>query len=165
MPGVFDRFKEFIGFGDLDEDDDFYEYESEAVAEEESEPSVDTSYDDMRLDRVDDKVINLRTSRQASSSTKNVKVMIYEPEAYDEVTTMIDELRAGKIIVINMLGLEHELKSNVFHCLSGSVYSLDGSMQKVAKDIFVMAPSNVQVDSKKLSEEISNRGIFRWQKQ
>ncbi len=165
MSGVLDRFKEFIGFGELDDEEDFYEYESEAVTEDERESSVDSSYDDIRLDRTDDKVINIRASRQASSSSKNVKVMIYEPEAYDEVTTMIDELRAGKIIVINMLGLEHELKSNVFHCLSGAVYSLDGSMQKVAKDIFVMAPSNVQVDSKKLSEEISSRGIFRWQKQ
>lgn len=163
MAGAFDKFKQFIGFGDLD--DDGYEYETDSVSSYDNYEIEDevTPYDDLRLEKAEDKVIDLNSSRTVQKKTA-VKVIIHEPSAYDEVTKMIDELRADRIIVINMLGLEHELKSNVFHCLSGAVYAVDGSMQKVAKDIFVIAPNNVEVDSKKLSEEISSRGIFSWQR-
>src|SRR5699024_11075853 len=105
------------------------------------------------------KVVTLRAHTNAG-----IKVIVYEPQSYNEVTEIIEELKNRKLIVINMLGLDSEIKRNVFHCLSGAIYAIEGHMQKVAKDIFVLAPSNVEVDTNKISEEISGRGIFPWQK-
>lgn len=150
MSGLLDKVKYIVGL-DEEEDDDDYGYEEEQYEAIESTPK--------QAENKNKKVVSIHTHTNA-----NTKVMIYEPKAYNEVTTIIEELKNKKLIVINMLGLEGEVKGNVFHCLSGAIYAMEGNMQKVAKDIFVLAPPNVEVDSNKISEEMSSKGIFPWQK-
>ncbi|OHW62623.1 cell division protein SepF [Andreesenia angusta] len=149
MSGLLDKVKYIVGLDDEEEVE--YEYEEEQYETLESAPK--------QTETKNNKVVSIHTHTNA-----NTKVMIYEPKAYNEVTTIIEELKNRKLIVINMLGLEGEVKGNVFHCLSGAIYAMEGNMQKVAKDIFVLAPNNVEVDSNKISEEMSNKGIFPWQK-
>jgi cell division inhibitor SepF len=150
MANLLDKVKYIVGLED--EEEEYEEYEEEAVYEEIESPKKSES-------EKSNKVVSLH-----AHSNTSTKVIIYEPKAYNEVTAIIEELKNRKLIVINMLGLENEIKSNVFHCLSGAIYAMEGNMQKVAKDIFVLAPSNVEVDSNKISEEISSKGIFPWQK-
>lgn len=166
MSKLLEKVKYMVGLEDIEEDEVYeYEVEPELEAEEETYEEIKTKKKDREMSKTG-KVVSLHTPSTSigASTNANVKVMIYEPKEYDEVTKMIEELKDRKIIVINMLGLEQDLKSNVFHCLSGAVYALEGSMQKVAKDIFVIAPSNIEVDSKKLTQEMSSRGIFPWQR-
>lgn len=148
MANLLDKVKYIVGL----EDEEYEEYEEETVYEEIESPKKNES-------EKNGKVVSLH-----SHANTITKVIIYEPKAYNEVTDIIEELKNRKLIVINMLGLENEIKGNVFHCLSGAIYAMEGNMQKVAKDIFVLAPSNVEVDSNKISEEISSKGIFPWQK-
>lgn len=150
MAGLIDKMKYIVG---LDDEEEEYEYEPEEQYEETESVNKKSEV------KNNNKVVSLHTHTNA-----NAKVMIYEPKAYSEVTAIIEELKNRKLIVINMLGLEGEVKSNVFHCLSGAIYAMEGDMQKVAKDIFVLAPNNVEVDSNKISEEINSKGIFPWQK-
>lgn len=160
MAGFFDKIKTFAGF----DDDDDYDYDDpvEISTEVEAIEPDDIAYES-RLENSSNNVVDIKKTQQRKAQSKNmVKVMIYEPKSYDEVTKLIDELKRNKIIVINMLELETSIKTNIFHCMSGVVYALEGSMQKVAKDIFVIAPMNVEVDSRKISEEMENKGFFRW---
>mgnify|MGYP000002011614 FL=1 len=47
--------------------------------------------------------------------------------------------------------------------MSGAVYMLDGSMQKVSKSIFMLAPSNVDIDAN-VKKELESKAFFPWQK-
>ncbi len=154
MAEFMDKFKQFVGLDDYDDEDDMMDPQEFDYDEEES-----VGYDDRDIETTRSKVVDInKTNKEYSRRT--VKVMVYEPSSYDDVTKLIDEIRNERIIVMNMLRLETEVKQKIFYCMSGAVYALDGNMQKVAKDIFVIAPSNVEVDSKKLSEEMANRGII-----
>ena len=62
-------------------------------------------------------------------------------------------------MIINLENLDPELAKKIFDFVSGAVYALDGSIQKVSKSIFVLAPSNVDI-SGNISEELKNSGIF-----
>ncbi|WP_352419937.1 cell division protein SepF [Proteiniborus sp.] len=102
------------------------------------------------------KILNIHTNT-------NIKLVVYEPLKYEEAPKMVEDLKNRKIVVINLEEMEIEPKKQIFDFLNGSIYALDGNIQKVSKDIFILAPSNVEIDSK-LKEELKNKGIFPWQK-
>lgn len=148
MGKTLDKLKEFVG----------YDIEEEELNEEEIEYEEYNAYDEKDIESTRSNVVNIDKNKDISS---RVRVIIYEPSSYDDLTHIIDEVRNKKIIVMNMLRIEGEIKQKIFYGMGGAVYALDGSMEKVAKDIFVIAPKNVSVDSKKLSEEMANRGFLR----
>ena len=56
-----------------------------------------------------------------------------------------DNLKSKKPVIINLEKLENETARKIFDFLSGATYALDGNVQKVANNIFVFAPENVDV--------------------
>ena len=51
--------------------------------------------------------------------------------------------------------VDSDLRRQIFDFVSGAVYALDGTVEKVTKGIFVISPKGVQVDSsvtKQISE-------------
>mgnify|MGYP002230325338 FL=1 len=48
--------------------------------------------------------------------------------------------------------------------MSGAVYVLDGSIQKVSKAIFILAPNNVDIDAN-IKKELESKAFFPWQKE
>jgi cell division inhibitor SepF len=47
--------------------------------------------------------------------------------------------------------------------VSGSCYTLDGNMQRVTNNIFLIAPENVDILGD-FQEELKSNGIIRWDK-
>lgn len=131
--------------------DDMEEPENEIV-ETNNEVELDLQKNVYRQN----KVLNIHTNN-------NVKLVVYEPTKYEEAPKMVEDLKNRKIVVINLEEMETEPKKQIFDFLNGSIYALDGNIQKVSKDIFILAPSNVEIDSR-LKEELKNKGIFPWQK-
>jgi cell division inhibitor SepF len=60
-------------------------------------------------------------------------------------------------------GLEKESARRVVDFLSGAVYALDGSIQRVSSNIFIIAPNNVDIMAD-FKEELRNKGVFPWAK-
>lgn len=143
---ILNKFKYIIGLEDLE--DEYYEEEEEIVDIEESVPK--------RVSK-SNKVVNIHTN-------SNVTLALHEPKRYEDVTKIIDDLKSRKPIVINLLELDVELKKQVFNFLSGGLYALEGNIQKVTKDIFILAPKSVEIDGHNIKEELRNKGIFPWQK-
>ena len=61
---------------------------------------------------------------------------------------------------LNTEKLDTDVKRQIFDFVNGAIYALDGSIQKVNKDIFILAPSNVEIDG--LKETLKNNGMFPW---
>ena len=65
---------------------------------------------------------------------------------------MVDNLKSRKPVIINLEKIESDVARKIFDFLSGATYALDGNVQKVANNIFIFAPNNVdvlaQVDNK-----------------
>ena len=62
--------------------------------------------------------------------------------------------------MLNFEQLDLDVKRQIFDFVSGALYALDGNIQKVNKDIFILAPENVAIDG--LKEELKNTGMFPW---
>jgi len=84
------------------------------------------------------KVVNIHTSSY-------VKVVIYQPVSFEDTQTIINNLKSRKPIVVNLEALDMPLAQRVLDFISGAVYALDGTIQKVSRGIFVLAPSNIEI--------------------
>ncbi|MEA1960964.1 MAG: cell division protein SepF [Bacillota bacterium] len=78
-------------------------------------------------------------------SNKNLKVVICEPEKFDEVQALADHLKNRRQIILNLENTPPEASQRIIDFISGAVYALDGQTQKLGKSIFMFAPSNIDI--------------------
>lgn len=130
--GMMDKMKDFIGITDYDEDDD---YEDDVVEAGGRQTEKIETYSRKN------NVIKVH-------SNNDMKVFICEPEKYEDCTKAVDEIKNRKVVVLNIEGMELEDQKQIFEFIKGAVYALEASIQKVSKGIFVIAPSNVQIDGR-----------------
>ena len=60
---------------------------------------------------------------------------------------LVDNLKSRKPVIVNLERLESDTARKIFDFLSGATYALNGNVQKVANNIFVFAPENVDINS------------------
>lgn len=102
------------------------------------------------------KVVNIHSQQQ-------FKVVITQPDNYDDAQEICDHLKNKKPIVVNLENLEKESAKRVIDFLSGSVYALDGNIQKVSSGIFLIVPNNVDIMAD-IKDELKSKGVFPWMK-
>jgi cell division inhibitor SepF len=103
------------------------------------------------------KVVNIHSNNQ-------FKVVIMQPETFDDAREICDHLKNKKPVVVNVESLNKETAQRVIDFLSGSVYALDGDIQKVSAGIFLIAPNNVDIMGD-YKDELKSRGAaFPWVK-
>ena len=79
------------------------------------------------------------------TQTAQLKMVVIEPQSFDESPRLVDSLKAKKPVIINLENLETDVARKIFDFLSGATYALNGNVRKVANNIFVFAPENVEV--------------------
>ncbi len=143
MSNFMDKIKYFIGVQDLDEEEERAE-----EYEDDYEAAVPA-----KMKKINNKVVNIHTN-------SNMKIIVHEPLSYDEAPSIIDDLKSRKTVIVNLEQLDNGIKKQIFDFINGGLYAMEGNIQKVTKDIFIFAPSNVEIDG--LKDELKNKGIFSW---
>ena len=110
----------------------------------------------MSANKKQSKVVNIHT-------TSSVKVVIIKPEDFDEATTICDSLKSRKIVVVNTTSLELRTGQRLLDFIGGACYALCGDLQQVEKGVYIISPSNIEVNNE-LKSELSSKGIFNWNK-
>ena len=142
MSGFMEKFKYFIGIDDYDDED-------EVLSEDEAlEVPMAT-----KTRKINNKVLNIHTN-------SSMKIVVHEPLSYEEAPQIVEELKNRKVVIINFEQLDINLKKQIFDFINGALYAIEGKIQKVTKDIFILAPDNVEIDG--LKDELKSRGIFPW---
>ncbi len=81
-------------------------------------------------------------------STSAFRLLVIEPESFDESAKLVDSLKARKPVIINLEKIEDNVAKKIFDFLSGATYALNGNIQKIANYIFIFAPDNVDISAK-----------------
>lgn len=76
---------------------------------------------------------------------KQVRVVVVEPRSFEEVQSIADHLKARRPIILNLENTDREHAQRVLNFLSGTIYALDGEMQRISNGIFFFAPNNIDV--------------------
>ncbi|MUK89520.1 DUF552 domain-containing protein [Ornithinibacillus sp. L9] len=125
--------------------DDEYEYIEESVEYSEPERNIKR-----------DNVVTLKSIEKTNS-----RVVLCEPRTYNEVQDIADNIINRRAVVINLQRTDHQQAKHIIDFLSGTVYALNGKMQKLGSQTFLCVPDNVDVTgsiSDSLLEEEINKG-------
>lgn len=98
---------------------------------------------------------NSNKQQRANNYRGGSEVYVIKPQEISESQTVADFLNAGKTIVINMEGLELSPAQRIIDFIGGACYAIGGSLQAISANIFIAAPSSIEV-SGDLREEILN---------
>ena len=89
----------------------------------------------------------MQNNTSVNRITSQFKMVVIEPKTFDESPKLVDNLKAKKPVIINLEKLESDTARKIFDFLSGATYALNGNVQKIANNIFVFVPENVDVTS------------------
>ncbi|MCQ4637901.1 cell division protein SepF [Anaerovorax odorimutans] len=144
--GILGKFKDLVGIEDYDEDEEFEEVQPVSKASDRRQVESRTSFSAPRPEHNDGKVIPMQ-NRTVSAITSAFKMVVIEPAGFDECPKLVDSLKSKKPIIINLERIESDTARKIFDFLSGATYALNGNVQKVANNIFVFAPENVDISA------------------
>ena len=146
---VINKVMGFLGMAEEDEDE-VQEMENEQEDENMDIESL------MSANKKQSKIVNIHTST-------STKVVIIKPDDFDEATTISDNLKSRKIVVVNTTALDPKTGQRLLDFIGGACYALCGDLQQVEKGVYIISPSNIEVNNE-LKSELSSKGIFNWNK-
>lgn len=167
--GFFNKLKVLIGIEEVEEDE--LEENTKASNSMERKPmDVRNSYASTRIenkemkDNKDNRVLQMQ-NKSANPNTNQFKMVVIEPKSFDECPKLVDNLKSKKPVIINLEKVESDSARKIFDFLSGATYALNGNVQKVANNIFIFAPENVDVsasvDHKSIDFSGSPKNVWR----
>jgi cell division inhibitor SepF len=76
------------------------------------------------------------------------KMILLEPRAYSESQQIADHLKNRNSVVVNLKRVTADQAKRIIDFLSGCIYAIGGTMQKIGVGIYLCAPKNVNVQGK-----------------
>ncbi len=88
----------------------------------------------------------------------NSKMILLEPRAYSESQQIADHLKKRNTVVVNLKRVTPEQAKRIVDFLSGTIYAINGGLQKIGGGIFLCTPNNVSIQGK-ITGETEGKGI------
>lgn len=94
------------------------------------------------------------------TSDAMAKVHVVAPSRFGDAKEIADVLKANRPVIVNLQVAERDLQRRMIDFCSGVTYALSGDMEKVADQVFLLAPTNVKV-SEEERQRLQERGFGR----
>ncbi len=180
MAGFFNKAMDFLGLSDSDAYDDYPSYEDQGAPQPQPSrrgPNPSNSYDpDMAVVRplpvvppdsgvssvqAQPRVVLSGSVRPLSPTTPAVsKVHVLAPTSFGEAQEIGERFRSMQPVIVNLTGVDRDLKRRLVDFASGLTFGLNGDMKKVADSVFMLTPTNVEVSAEE-KRRLQERGLFR----
>lgn len=142
--GFFGKLKVLIGIEEVEDEEE----EMPKAAIERKSIDLRSANSPARLESREHKEnTDTRVVQMANRATGQIqfKMIVIEPKGFDECPKLVDSLKAKKPVIINLEKIDTDTARKIFDFLSGATYALNGNVQRVANNIFLFAPENVDV--------------------
>ncbi len=118
---------------------------------------VDDDGDDIRIENSSPE-IGQPTVR--AIPLQRTKPRILTPQSFGDAKILADEFKRLVPVIMNLRSVDRELARRLIDFSSGVCYSLSGSMEKLAPQVFLLIPKNVEVSDDE-RRRIEERGFER----
>ncbi|MFI3201454.1 MAG: cell division protein SepF [Eubacteriales bacterium] len=153
---VVDKFLSFVKLNEIE--DEYLDAEDEDEDEEIEEVSFrKRSVEEEKRFSSIPKVTPIKQMRKAVGS-EGMEVVSIKPTSVEDHGVQITEtLLANRPVLMNLEGLDFKVAQRIIDYASGSCYALHGQIQRVAQNVYILAPANVNLsgDVQELEEDES----------
>ena len=92
------------------------------------------------------------------NNSEGNKMILLEPRAYSESQQIADHLKKRNTVVVNLKRVTSDQAKRIVDFLGGTIYAIDGKIQKIGGGIFLCAPNNVSVQGE-ITGDTEGKGI------
>jgi len=117
----------------------FFGFEVEEVEDDNPIENEDSSNPALRTRTVRNNVVNLH-------SNQNVRIVVVHGTKFEQVQEFATELKNRRPVVVNLEQADLETARRILDFMMGATYAVGGLMRKISANIFLFAPSNVDID-------------------
>ena len=89
--------------------------------------------------------------------TSNAKPHPVAPTSFNQAQEVADKYKGNQPVIMNLQGADRELSRRLIDFASGLCYGLGGQMERVANQVYLLTPSNVEV-SQEERRRLHDRG-------
>jgi cell division inhibitor SepF len=93
-------------------------------------------------------------------SPESSRVQIVAPSRFGDAKDIADCLKGNRPVIVNLQVADRDLQRRMIDFCSGVTYALSGEMEKVADEVFLLAPTNVKVSDEE-RQRLQERGFGR----
>lgn len=110
------------------------------------------------------------TGKKSANALKDIsgdgnKMILFEPRAYSESQQIADYLKSSNAVIVNLKRVTPDQAKRIVDFLSGTLYAIEGGLQKLGGGIFLCTPNNVPVEGKISDDKEAKSGSVKKPKQ
>ena len=95
-----------------------------------------------------------KSSKNSNSNSSNFEICNIIASSFDADSYEIaDTLLNGRAVILDLSGVNKAVGQRLIDFTAGSVYAIDGSMQKISEFIFLICPADVGIVGDKREED------------
>jgi cell division inhibitor SepF len=91
---------------------------------------------------------------------RTARVHVVAPIRFSDAQEIGDLVKASSPVIVNLQAGDRDLARRMIDFCSGVTYALGGTMEKVADQVFLLTPSNVEVSAEE-RQRLQERGLFQ----
>ncbi len=131
---AFEKLKNFIAPVDEDDDEEYEEEEEEVKVPIQQQPVT--------------KPVSTYESQKTTVNRipTDAQMVLFEPRSFEEAEEIARHLKQRRACVVNLHRLQREYAQRTIDFLTGVVFALDGTIQKIGHNVILCTPKSVSVD-------------------
>lgn len=111
---------------------------------------VDEEYDEY-IELTEDETERLSEYEQPSSDKgvklpTDTKMVLFEPRSFEEADEVASYLKERRAAVVNLHRLQRDYAQRTIDFLTGVVFALDGTIQKIGHNVILCTPNTIGVE-------------------
>ena len=111
-----------------------------------TEVDEDEGYEEEINDEVTSSTYEAPTNKNVKNLTSDAKLVIFDVRVFDETENIASHLKVKKAAVVNLHKLDREYKQRTIDFLTGVIFALDGSIQKIGHNVILCSPKSIPVE-------------------
>ena len=77
----------------------------------------------------------------------SAKPHVVAPTSFNHAQEVADKLKVNQPVIVNLQNVDRDLSRRIIDFASGLCYGIGGQMERVANQVFLLTPSNVEVSA------------------
>jgi cell division inhibitor SepF len=93
-------------------------------------------------------------------AVQTARVHVVAPQGFNDAQEIGDKLKNNQPVIVNLQAVDRDLARRLIDFASGLAYGLGGQMERVADQVFLLTPTNVEVSAEE-KRRLQERGLYR----
>ena len=92
-------------------------------------------------------------------NSMSAKPYVVSPGSFNDAQEVADKYKSNVPVIMNLQDVDRDLSRRLIDFASGLCYGVGGTMEKVAHQVYLLTPSNVEVSPEE-RRRLQERGLY-----